>query len=72
MVDTKFAAAETDNAITYQDFGKRTVSPPESVIDFIFVSPGDFTVFSYQVIDEKFDGLFTSDHYAILSVLGIR
>jgi endonuclease/exonuclease/phosphatase family metal-dependent hydrolase len=72
MTDTKFAAAETDNAVTYQDFGRLKASPPESVIDFIFVSEGDFAVSSYKVIDEKFDGKFTSDHYAILSELHFK
>lgn len=61
LSDSKFIAKETDDGLTYHNYGKITEGEP---IDFIFV-PADMTVNRYRVMDEMIKGMFISDHYGL-------
>lgn len=62
--DSKYIAANSDSGITYNGWGKATekVSP----IDYCFLSKGDFTVTSYEILDELKKGVYSSDHYPVV------
>lgn len=61
LADSKYLAKETDDGLTYHNYGEYTEGEP---IDFIFV-PEDMTVNRYRVMDEMIKGMFISDHYGI-------
>ena len=68
--DTKYIAETSMSAGTfhgYNIFDTTHLSP----IDFIFVSKDHFEVSSYQVLMEKVNDVFTSDHYAVKSVMTV-
>ena len=43
-----------------------------TIIDYCFTSENDFHVYSYDVISEKQDGIYTSDHLPLLIKLAIK
>lgn len=55
---------------TFHAFG-RVPEDRREYIDYIFVSPG-VKVRSYEVLPEKLDGIFVSDHTPIMVVIGIE
>lgn len=61
--NAKYIAAASEDTYTYNGYGTRADDSP---IDYCFFTPDDFAVSSYEVLDEKFDGVYTSDHYSIL------
>jgi endonuclease/exonuclease/phosphatase family metal-dependent hydrolase len=69
--DTKHIATETMDIGSYHGYGAHDVTA-RAPIDFIFVTKGDFTALSYKVLAEQIDGVYTSDHYAIKSVLKLN
>lgn len=56
FINAAHEALETSNTPTFKT----------SVIDYFFLSPGDFTIFSYSVDDSIIDGAAPSDHNPIL------
>lgn len=42
------------------------VGAPADILDYCFVTANDFFVTDYQVPTEKYNGMFTSDHYPIV------
>ncbi len=71
FVDTKDVAKETMDIGTFHNFGMNNVYNGRSPIDFIFVSAGDASVKSYKVLDEKFDGNYSSDHFPVVSEMSL-
>lgn len=60
--DSKYLAAQSDEGITFHDYGRR--KDDTLPIDFAFVSD-DVTVHRYKIIDEKIDRMYLSDHNGI-------
>lgn len=68
LEDTKYIAKDTMSSGSFHNYGKTEVKGGEP-IDYIFVTKGDFDVLSYAVLAEQVDGIYTSDHYAVKSVV---
>ncbi|CZT56491.1 Endo-1,4-beta-xylanase A precursor [Eubacteriaceae bacterium CHKCI005] len=67
MQDTKnMAEKKVNEGGTMSNFGQNDVSG-QLPIDFTFVSKDDFKVSLYQVLDEKSNGTYISDHLGIYS-----
>ena len=70
LEDVKYSAETVVNDTnTYNAWNQsaRSKNPP---IDFIFYTPGDFEVESYQVLDEDLgrdQGIYASDHFAVVA-----
>ena len=62
--DAKKIAATTNdkNTYTYNNWGK---DGGKSLIDYILVSKGDATVSEYHVLNNCYDGIYSSDHSSI-------
>ena len=69
--DTKYIAPDTMSSGSFHGFGKINIING-SPIDFIMVSKGDFVPISYKVLIEDYDGHYTSDHYAVKSVIKLK
>ena len=62
--DVRFAAKQTTDMHTYNDWGKKTDNLVS--IDHFFVTP-NVTAESFEVVDGRIDGKYISDHYPILT-----
>ncbi len=69
--DTKYISPDTMSSGSFHNFGKIDITNG-SPIDFIMVSKDDFVPVSYKVLIEDYEGRFTSDHYAVKSVIKIK
>jgi endonuclease/exonuclease/phosphatase family metal-dependent hydrolase len=58
------------NAGTFNGFGREPNSPNQT-IDFIFVSK-NLQVSSYQVDNRRYNGLYPSDHEALVAVIDLN
>ena len=58
------------NAGTFNGFGREPNSPSQT-IDFIFVSK-NLQVTSYQVDNRRYNGLYPSDHEAVVAVIALK
>ena len=52
--------------------GTTATSTSGTIIDYCFASKNDFHVYSYDVISEKQDGIYTSDHLPLVIKLAIK
>ena len=62
LLDTKYQTANTMTSCTYQNWGK---SLDRKCIDYIMVSDTGFTVNSYKVITDTYNGIYASDHFPV-------
>lgn len=60
----------SQNAGTFNGFGREPNSPSQT-IDFIFVSK-NLQVTSYQVDNRRYNGLYPSDHEAVVAVIALK
>lgn len=60
----------SQNAGTFNGFGREPASPSQT-IDFIFVSK-NLQVSSYQVDNRRYNGLYPSDHEAVVAVIALK
>lgn len=60
----------SQNAGTFNGFGREPTSPSQT-IDFIFVSK-NLQVSSYQVDNRRYNGLYPSDHEALVAVVELH
>ena len=68
--DTRLSAKNTDDGITYHNYGK-IEEHEKGAIDFIFASK-DTEVETYKVIRNTVLGMYPSDHYPIISDLYLK
>lgn len=59
------AEVKKDRKGTFHDFG-RIAADDQEYIDYIFVSK-DVKVLNYEVVEDKLDGVFLSDHNPIFA-----
>ena len=69
LTDTKYDAAVSENSNTYNGYRDETKNDPP--IDFIFHN-GKFTTASYDVLNEKADGIYLSDHFPIVAEISFK
>lgn len=62
FLDTKYQAQLTEDTPTFNNYGRTS---RVTICDYIFVKGNCFQIESYHVLNETFDGLYASDHYAI-------
>jgi endonuclease/exonuclease/phosphatase family metal-dependent hydrolase len=67
--DTKYMTENTMKSCTYQSWGTQL---DRECIDYIMVSKSDFKVHSYKVITDTYDGVYTSDHFPIISTISFE
>ena len=65
--DAKYRADDTEKGATYQCWGSHL---DDENIDYFMISKTKIKVDTYQIIDNTYDGVYPSDHFAI--ALGIR
>ena len=65
FLDAKWEALITEDVPTFNNYGQATRI---TTCDYTFIKNSCFLINSYQVLDETFDGLYASDHYAIVIV----
>ena len=70
--DCRLVAPGAVTTVSYNGWKDEYLEIGGYPIDHIFVSKGDFKVYSYQVLNRKVDGLFTSDHFPIVVKLEIK
>lgn len=69
--DTKYIAETSLKYGTFHGYKDTDISE-KSPIDFCFVKKDCFIVHRYEVLHEKYDGKFTSDHYAVKVQLTLK
>lgn len=62
LIDSKYSAENSDEGITYHDYGRREEG--NEPIDYIFTTD-NIVSSTYKIIREKIWGMFPSDHYGI-------
>ena len=63
FVDARYAAAETTDSATYQNWGNMDNARR---IDYFMVSPNGMNVLRYNVLNHTHDGVFASDHWPLV------
>ena len=63
--DSRLVAKETESGKTYHNYGRGDIFH-STAIDFIFVTKGT-PVERYKIIKDTVDGMYLSDHYAIMA-----
>ena len=68
IADARFLARETDSLFTFHNFQPETV---QQTIDYIFVTSDSLKPSRFAVMDEKIDGQYYSDHFAVYADMEI-
>lgn len=68
FLDARYAAAETKDSPTYQNWGNPDKS---SRIDYFMISPNGFDVLRYDVLDHTHNGVYASDHWPIVLTVSL-
>lgn len=62
FLDVKYETENTMTSCTYQNWGK---SLDRNCIDYVLISKTGFTVNSYKVVRDTYDGVYPSDHFPL-------
>lgn len=62
FLDAKYQTENTMKSCTYQNWGEAL---DRNCIDYVMVSFSGFTVNSYKVVTDTYDGVYTSDHFPL-------
>lgn len=68
LQDSQAVAEVSETGGTFHDWGTKD---PKEPIDFIFISE-HYKVNAFEILDENKDGLYYSDHYAIMSTVMLK
>ena len=69
FLDTKYQTENTMKSCTYQNWGKAL---DRECIDYILISKTGFKVNSYRVVTDTYDGVYSSDHFPVVSSLSFE
>ena len=69
MADSRLLAPETDDSLTYHGFDPENI---KQIIDFVFVDRDTVKPLKFKVIDEKVNGEYYSDHYAVYADIELK
>ena len=72
MDDTRLIAPNAVTTSSYNGWNKNKIADGGNPIDHIFVSKGDFNVYSYEVFSYLVDGLFASDHFPVVAKIELK
>ncbi len=61
FLDARYETENTDDSITYQNWGKSGKQ-----LDYFMISKTGFEVLSYNVVDELYGGNYSADHFPIV------
>ncbi|MBQ8782384.1 MAG: endonuclease/exonuclease/phosphatase family protein [Clostridia bacterium] len=61
FLDARYETENTDDSITYQNWGKSGKQ-----LDYFMISKTGFEVLSYNVVDELYGGDYSADHFPIV------
>ncbi len=64
--DAKYQTKDTMTSCTYQKFGEAL---DRNCIDYFMISKEGFTVNSYKVLTDTYDGVYPSDHFQLFTSL---
>ncbi len=67
--DTKYQTENTMKSCTYQKWGEAL---DRECIDYIMISKSGFKVNSYKVMTDTYDGIYTSDHFPLISSISFE
>ncbi len=67
FLDARYETDNTDNSITYQNWGKSGKQ-----LDYFMISKTGFEVLSYDVVDELYGGNYSADHFPIVLKLKLK
>lgn len=62
FLDVKYQTENTMTSCTYQNWGKAL---DRDCIDYLMISKTGFTVNSYKVVTDTYDGVYPSDHFPL-------
>ncbi len=62
FLDTKYQTENTMKSCTYQNWGQEL---DRECIDYVLISKTGFSVNSYKVVTDTYDGVYPSDHFPI-------
>lgn len=62
FLDVKYQTENTMTSCTYQNWGEAL---DRNCIDYVMISRTGFTVNSYKVVTDTYDGVYTSDHFPL-------
>lgn len=62
FLDAKYQTENTMTSCTYQDWGKQL---DRNCIDYVMISKQGLKVNSYKVVNNTYDGVYTSDHFPL-------
>lgn len=71
FVDSRTVAEQTMDSFTFNDWGEDKSLEAYGAIDFCFLSKSDFNVSEYSVLNQKVDGKYASDHFALKIVMSL-
>ena len=69
FLDAKYQTENTMTSCTYQDWGKQL---DRNCIDYVMISKQGLKVNSYKVVNNTYDGVYTSDHFPLLVSLSFE
>jgi len=69
FLDARYAAKETMDSHTYQNWGNMDAA---CRIDYFMLSKEGFAVHSYQALTEPYDGIYSSDHSPIVLKVSLK
>ena len=69
FLDVKYQTENTMKSCTYQGWGTQL---DRECIDYIMISKTGFKVHSYKVVTDTYDGVYTSDHFPIVSTISFE
>lgn len=67
--DVKYLTDNTASGCTYQNFGNNLEKPN---IDYFLISKEGIDVNSYKIITDTYDGVYSSDHFPIITEIVIK
>ncbi len=69
FLDTKYQTENTMTSCTYQAWGEQL---DKNCIDYILVSKTGFKTNSYKVVTDTYDGVYSSDHFPLVTSLSFE
>lgn len=72
MEDARLLAPDAITTSSYNGWNDAKIADGGFPIDHVFLTKGAFEVYSYDVLDYKVDGLFASDHFALVVKLELK
>ena len=70
--DARVIAENTEDGITFHEYGKKDENDIQFSIDYVFVVPKGISVETYKIIRDTAKGMYPSDHYPIIADINFK